>query len=97
MRTETYKQSTGRLLEITELTRDAQLKAKYRRQNPPGTVVEDRDATAAEAQVLTEEERLTKREEARVRAMTAIKAQSGQSPWGMILKDLAIAQGWIED
>jgi hypothetical protein len=99
MRSETYtKQPDGTTLlaEITELVRDAYGKPRYRRENPPGTVVEDRDATPAEAQALADDERRTRREEARARAMAAIKAQSGQAPWGQILKDLAVAQGWIE-
>jgi hypothetical protein len=99
MRTEIYTRQpdgTTRLAEITELLRDAYGKPRYRREKPPGTVVEDRDATLAEAQALADDERMTRREEARVRAMAAIKANAGQTPWGQILKDLAVAQGWME-
>ena len=38
----------------------------------------------------------TKREEARARAITAIKANKTGAPWGVILHDLALAQEWIE-
>lgn len=99
MRRETYiRQSNGTtaLVEITELLRDAQSKARYHRENPPGTVVEDRDATPTEAQMLVENEHTTKREEARARAIAAIKTNATQTPWGKILYDLAIAQGLIE-
>jgi hypothetical protein len=37
-----------------------------------------------------------KRQEALDRAVQAILANAGTSPWGRILKDLAIAQGWVE-
>ena len=37
-----------------------------------------------------------KRKEAHSRAIQAIKDNIGASPWGKILNDLAIAQGWIE-
>lgn len=99
MRTETYtKQPDGttHLVEITELFRDAQGKAKYRRESPLGTVAEDRDATLAETQILGSDERMTRREKARQRAIAAIKANQTSSPWGRILYDLAVAQGWIE-
>lgn len=43
-----------------------------------------------------EELATTKRKEARVRAMQAIKDNATQSPWGRLLYDLAVAQGWIE-
>jgi len=37
-----------------------------------------------------------KRNEARARAIQAIKGNAGASPWGQILNDMAIAEGWIE-
>jgi len=37
-----------------------------------------------------------KRQEARERAIVAIKANAPASPWGKILKDLAVAQGLME-
>ena len=38
----------------------------------------------------------TKREAAKQRAITAIKANKTGAPWGIILNDLAVAQGLIE-
>ena len=57
MRSETYEQGTGRLLEVTEVLRVAGI-ARYRREKPPGIVVEDRAASLKEAQMLAEYERL---------------------------------------
>lgn len=37
-----------------------------------------------------------KRREAKERAVQAIKDNAGGAPWGKILNDMAIAQGWIE-
>jgi len=37
-----------------------------------------------------------KRQEAKERAIAAIKANAPASPWGKILKDLAVAQGLME-
>ena len=34
--------------------------------------------------------------QAKKRAVAAIKANATRAPWGRILYDLAIAQGWIE-
>lgn len=38
----------------------------------------------------------TKRGEAHARAVTAIKNNASGAPWGKILNDMAVAQGWIE-
>lgn len=37
-----------------------------------------------------------KREAAKTKAIQAILTNKGSSPWGAILYDLAVAQGWIE-
>ena len=37
-----------------------------------------------------------KRQEAKARAVQAIKANAATLPWGKVLADIAIAQGWIE-
>ena len=98
MRTETYsRQSDGttKLVEITELLQVEGV-ARYHRENPPGTVKEDRLADANERQVLADEEGKTKREVARARAVAAILANKSGAPWGAILYDLAVAQGLIE-
>lgn len=94
MRQELYKDS--RLQEVTEVLRVAGV-PRYRRESPPGMVVEDRIATPAEAQMLANEERGIKREEAKQRAIASIQANKDKTPWAAILHDLAVAQGLIEE
>ena len=55
-----------------------------------------RPATIEETAPLLAQEKATKLEEAKARAITAIKANATASPWGKILYDLAVSQGLIE-
>lgn len=90
MRNQTWNQQ-GQLAQDLELYREAgiaKLKDWF-----TGVV---RSATAEEEAVLRNTEALERRQAARVRAIAAIKANQGSSPWGSILYDLAVSQGLIE-
>jgi len=59
----------------------------------------DRDGNLLEDVVIPDDpETITanKRQEAKERAIAAIKANAPASPWGRILFDLAVAQGLME-
>lgn len=66
----------------------------------PFTPEEETARDIEEAEVLEREEQAAatevNREQARERAFAAIKANKGAAPWGAILYDLVVAQGWIE-
>jgi len=90
MRNQGWNQK-GKLIEDLELTRVA---------GAP-TVIDHiagitRPATTEEEAQLILEEKETKRHEARAKAIADIKANRDNTPWGRILYDLALSQGWIE-
>lgn len=89
MRNQTW-QSDGILVEDWELYREGNV-AKVK-DWLTGIV---RDASTEEDTRLEVEERGANRQEAMERAKGAIKVNA-TSPWGRVLYDLAIAQGWIE-
>ena len=68
MRSENYEEGTGRLLEVVELTRPAAGPVRYTREDPPGTLVEDRDATGQEVAILEDDEIVERRSILRKRA-----------------------------
>ena len=91
---------TGRVDNIIELKDGAAWEA------PPGYTTRDADnaspgdtwdgAKFIPRPPTAEEVANTKREAAKQRAITAIKANKTGAPWGIILNDLAVAQGLIE-
>lgn len=48
------------------------------------------------ADEMVAQDKAKKRAEAQTRAVQAIKDNASASPWGEILKDIAVSQGWIE-
>lgn len=59
-----------------------------------GTQFVPRQPTAEE---VAQQIKVQKRQKAKERAIAAIKANQTGAPWGQILYDLAVAQGWIEE
>ena len=90
MRNQTWNQ-TGQIVQDRELFED--LGILKVRDKLTGIV---ESPTVEDAQIWSQSQRVTKRSEARARAVQAIKDNDGASPWGKILNDMAIAEGWIE-
>ena len=90
MRNQCWNQQ-GQLVEDLELTRVASVATAI--DHLAGT---QRGATPEEEAQIVREEREGKVKEARERAIAAVKANRVTTPWGMILYDLAVAQGLIE-
>lgn len=91
MRNQTWNQQ-GQLIEDLEPYREASV-AKVK-DHLTGVV---RDATTEEEAKLAAEERQAKKQDAMNGAMQAIRSNVNQLPWGRILYDLAVGQGWIEE
>ena len=90
MRNQTWNQQGG-LVEDIELTMVGGVVTAT--DHLTGT---SRPANAEEIALLEGDEKITKVEQARGRAIAAIKDNKGTGPWGSILYDLAVGQGWIE-
>lgn len=90
MRSQSWNQ-IGQLVEDIELTRVGDVATTI--DHLIGT---SRPTNTKETELLLAEERGTKIQQARERAVIAIKTNTPNSPWGKILFDLAIAQGLVE-
>ena len=90
MRNQTWNQQ-GQIIEDIELTRVSGIATAI--DHIAGT---SRPATAEEAEIILDSENEIKRQNAKVRARASIEENKRTTPWGKILYDLAIAQGWIE-
>lgn len=69
--------SAGVILEVQQIFRDALLLPRYKREFPPGTVVEDRPATGEEEEKLLINEDLEVRDQAKARLTGAVATLRG--------------------
>ena len=90
MRNQTWNQQ-GQLIEDIEPTRVSGVATVI--DHITGT---SRPATEEEARLILDSENEIKRQNAKVRARASIEENKRTTPWGKILYDLAIVQGWIE-
>lgn len=77
---------------------DADLRARKAELKTRESLTDEERIELAELEVMfpTISEKAQKQQEAFKRATDAIKANATAAPWGRILNDLAIGQGWIE-
>ena len=90
MRNQTWSQQ-GQLLVDIELTRVSGVATAI--DHIAGT---SRPTTAEEEITILASENEAKLQDAKAKAVAAIKTNQGTTLWGKTLYDLAISQGWIE-